>query len=311
LFGLIRTRFGVSKGKIGQSAVFFQAFLPVGGSDHVKTLVLDWRCGRFQGIFMPAHAILLLHRKTKLLSTDQPVPKIRRLTMKRVRSTFPIVLFFSLFCINASAQVEQVVSFVVTDDEILVESLDAWFATKDSNYGQTATLVSVVANGSDPSTHYLVLNYPNFAGYQAAIDGVEKSINFAKLERYVSKIATTNGESIYTQNLDNGKSEKNGDFMYVASVNLTGSDSEYVAAVKELMSSVIGKKAPGRYKMVENRAGGDSDYLVIFSAPSFAALNDYLDSHSGNKDWEIFLSKVSKISTHTGSSFLRVVKVWK
>jgi hypothetical protein len=231
--------------------------------------------------------------------------------MKRACITLPIILFFSLLCINASAQVEQVISFVVTDDATFVESLDAWFATKDSNYGQTATLMSVVANGSDPSTHYLVLNYPSFAGYQAAIDGVVKSSNFAKLERYVSKIATTNGESVYVQSVDNGKPEKNGDFMEVIGVNLTGSDSEYVAAIKELMNSAIGKKAPGRYKLVENRAGGDSDYLAILSAPSFAALNEYMDSHSGNKDWENFLSKVSKISTATGSSFLRVVKVWK
>ena len=194
--------------------------------------------------------------------------------MKRVYFTFPIILFFFLLCINASAQVEQVISYIITDDETFVESLNAWFASKDSDYGQTSILVSVVANGSDPSTHYLVLNYPKYANYQAAMDGVVKSDHFAKLERYASKIATTNGESVYVLVVDNGKSEKEGDFQYVISVNVTGSDSEFIAAYKELMNSAIGKKAPGIFKLVENRAGGDSDYLSILSAPSFASLNE-------------------------------------
>jgi hypothetical protein len=231
--------------------------------------------------------------------------------MKRTYFTFPFILFFFLFCINATAQVEQVISFVVTDDATFVESLNSWFASKDSDYGQKSILVSVVANGSDPATHYLVLNYPKYANYQASMDGIVKSDNFARLERYASKIATSNGESVYVLVVDNGKAENDGDFQYVISVNVTGSDSEFIAAYKELMNSAIGKKAPGIFKLVENRAGGDSDYLSILSAPSFASLNEYLDSYSGNKDWENFLSKVGSFSTATGSSFLRVVKVWK
>ena len=226
--------------------------------------------------------------------------------------TLSFVLFFSLCWTHATAQVEQVISFVITDEETLVESLDAWFSCDDSDYGQTAGLVSVVINGSDPSTHYLVLNYPDYASFQAANEGVGKSDEFAKLERRVSGIATSSGETMYLHVTNNGKSGKAGDYLYVVSVDISGKDSEYIAAFNELMNSAIGKKAPGEFKMVATRAGGDSDYLVIISAPSFAALNEYLDSYTDdNKDWQNFLSKVEGISVPTSSNFLRTVKIWE
>ena len=211
----------------------------------------------------------------------------------------------------AFAQVEQVLSYVVTDEATMVDSLDTWFASKDSDFGQYAFLVSTIANGSDPTTHYLVLIYPDYTSYQAALDGVIKSGEFSKLESRISKIATLNSESLYTQVLSNGKPEKAGDFIYTMNVNVTGSGLEYAAACKELMNSEIGKKAPGIFKVNAGLSGTDSSHLGILSAPSFAALNEYRDSYTGNKDWANFLSKAEKISTLTGSGFLRVVKVWK
>ncbi len=231
--------------------------------------------------------------------------------MKRSTLTFFMLLSFFLFCISASAQVEQVISYVVTDEATMVDALDTWFASKESRYGQTATLVSTVSNGSDPTTHYLVVNYPNFASYQSANEGVVRSGEFAKMERRISKIMTSSGDSLYSQVLNNGKSEKAGDYVYTVSVNVTGSEIDYAAATKELMNSDIGKKCPGVMKLMSGRSGMESSHLAVLSSPSFAALNEYLDSYTGNKDWDNFLSKVAKISTPTGTGFLRVVKIWK
>ena len=232
--------------------------------------------------------------------------------MNKKALALSFALFLFLSCMNASAQVEQVISYTVTDEDLLVESLDAWFASDDSDYGQTSALVTVVANGSDPSTHHLVINYPDFAAYQAAIEGVGKSDEFAKLERRISGIMTSTGESVYVHATDNGEPWKAGYYQYIVPVDVSGKGSVYIAAFNGLMNSEIGKKAPGEFKLVENRAGGDSDYLVILSAPSLAALNKYLDSYTDdNKDWQDFLSKVEGISAAMGTNFLRIVKVWK
>jgi hypothetical protein len=243
--------------------------------------------------------------------SNQIQSKKRRPAMKKLKYTYLVILFFFLLCVSASAQVEQLVSFTVSDEATLVESLDAWFASKDSHYGQTATLVSVIAGGSGPSTHYLVINYPDYDNYQAALDGVTKSGDFAKLERRISGIVKSNGDGVYLPVTNNDKSEKTGDFLYTVDVNVTGPDRVYIAAFNDLMNSAIGKKAPGIFKLVAKRAGGNSSHLVILSAPSFAALNKYLDSYSGDKDWASFQAKAGAISAAAGTSFLRVVKVWK
>ena len=213
--------------------------------------------------------------------------------MKRLLISLIIfgLLFVSQF---AFAQVEQVFSFVVTDETTMVESLDAWFASKDSDFGQTSFLVSTIANGNDPTTHYLVIIYPDHASYQAAMDGAVKSGDFSRLESRTSRIATLNSESLYTKVFDNGKPEKTGEFLYLMNVNVTGSGLEYAAACRELMNSEIGKKAPGIFKLNAGLSGTESSHLAILSAPSFAALNEYIDSYTGNKDWANFLSKGSR-----------------
>ncbi|MEJ2112106.1 MAG: hypothetical protein P8Z37_19820 [Acidobacteriota bacterium] len=231
--------------------------------------------------------------------------------MKRLSFTILLLLFFSVMCISASAQVEQQVAFIVTDEAALIEILDDWFASKDSDYAQTATLVAAVADGSNPATHYLILNYPSFSKYEAAIDGIAKSHDFAILERQISGIATNNGDSVYVHRADNGKSEKAGDFVWTTGGNLTGDEAVFVAAYTDLLKSDLGKKAPGMVKLVANRAGGDTTHLAILTAPTLAALNEYLDMHAGNKDWETFLSKAGDMIQSSGSSFLRIVKVWK
>ena len=232
--------------------------------------------------------------------------------MKKKTLILSSVLLFSLFCTRATAQVEHVYSITATDEKTVIEAFDAWFSTEDSDYGQTAALISVVANGSEPSTHYLVLNYPDYASCQAAIEGVGKSGEFAKMQLRTSEISTSDGESVYLHVTNNGKSGKAGDYLYVVGVDVSGKDSVYIAAFNELMNSAIGKKAPGEFKLVATRAGGDSDYLVIISAPSFEALNKYLDSYTDDeKDWQNFLSKAEAISVATSSSFLRTIKIWE
>jgi hypothetical protein len=190
--------------------------------------------------------------------------------MKRPTLTFFLLLTFFLFCISASAQVEQVIAYVVTDEATMIDALDTWFASKESRYNQTATLVSTVANGSDPPTHYRGVNYPSFASYQAAYEGVVQSGEFAKLERRISKIMTSSGDSLYSQVLSNGKSEKAGDYIYTISVNVTGSAIEYAAAMKELMNSEIGKKCR-MMKLMSAAPATESSHLGSPFGPIFCS----------------------------------------
>ena len=52
--------------------------------------------------------------------------------MDRKVFTLLLVFLFSLFCVNATAQVEYVFSNIVADNAIFIEALDGWFASDDS-----------------------------------------------------------------------------------------------------------------------------------------------------------------------------------
>ena len=223
----------------------------------------------------------------------------------------PVVILTLLFAINANAQVEYVSGMIVTDEATLIQAADAWLSSRDAKEGQTTTLLSNMFNGASNETHTYVLNFPDYAALQRHMDKTETSPAFAKYVAIENLVSKGVSESLYLHATDNGKEWKAGDYLFVVGINVNGPGPDYVAAMKELINSSLGKKAPGMMRLVAGRAGNDSSHALIISAPSFASLNEYLDSIPGNSDFEAFLSKVGDISTVTGTSMYRVVKVWK
>lgn len=232
--------------------------------------------------------------------------------MNRKALALSFVLFISLFCMNATAQVEQVYASIVNDEAAFVEELDAWFTSPDAKNPRTASLLRVVVNGDSEITHNLVLDYADYDSWDASMDAAYKSSNFAKAQRRISGFTTGNIESLYLRVTDNGKSWKEGDYIFTISVEVsTGADEAYVKAISEYMNTNLAKKAPGLIRLLASRAGVDNTHLLIFTAPTFAAVNKFLDAHSGSKEMEDFMSKVGKISNPTDRSIHRVIKVWK
>jgi hypothetical protein len=221
-------------------------------------------------------------------------------------------LFLCVFCTSATAQVEQVYSNIVTDETAFVEELDAWFKSPDVKNPQTISLLRTVVNGESAITHNLVLDYADYDKWDASMDAAYKSNDFAKMQRRLSGVATGNIEALYLLVTDNGRSAEEGDYIFVVAVEVaTGGDEAYVAAINEYMNTDLAKKAPGFIRLLACRAGADYTHLVIFSAPTFAAVNKFLDAHSGSKEMEDFVSKVEGISNATGTSIHKVIKVWK
>ena len=232
--------------------------------------------------------------------------------MNRRALALAFALFFSLFCMNATAQVEQVFSSTVNDEAALVEEMNAWLSSNDAKDGQTTTLLANVVNGDDSSTHYVVLDFPDYAKWQTHMDRTAKSGDFAKYQRRTSPLESGTGEGLYLRVTDNGKSWNAGDYLFVISVRVnTEAGKAYIAAFNEYVNSGLGKKAPGLIRLLAVRAGADNTHTVIISASTFVALNKFLDDNSGSAEMSVFLQKVGAISAPTGSSILRVVKVWK
>jgi hypothetical protein len=67
----------------------------------------------------------------------------------------------------------------------------------------------------------------------------------------------------------------------------------------------------GSVIVAHHRFGDHLYHSVLISAPTFAALNEYLDAHSENSAFAEFQAKVSEISDSGSTSILQVVKIWK
>ena len=213
---------------------------------------------------------------------------------------------------TASAQVEYVTSMTVSDEAALIRGADAWLTSRDAKDGQTTTLLANMINGSAENTHIYVLDFPDYAALEKHFDRTATSADFARYLTIENAVSSGASESLYLHATDNGKSWKEGDYLYVININVTaGQGPAYIAAVKDLINSNMGKKAPGLLRLVASRAGGDTSHAILISAPSFVSLNKYLDSFAGEPATDAFISKVKDISTVAGTSIYRVVKMWK
>ena len=75
-----------------------------------------------------------------------------------------------------------------------------------------------------------------------------------------------------------------------------------------------GRKAPGETRLQEKRAGigpRGFTHLVVITAPSFVALNEYLDTLHASDDYAAFAKEVASISSLEGTAFYKRVKTWR
>ena len=230
--------------------------------------------------------------------------------MNKKALALSVGLFLSLFCIRAAAQVEQTYGDVVADEAAYVEELNAYFMSAEAKNPRMSSVLRNVANGTDPTTHIIILEYADYAGWEVSMDAAYKSKDFAKMQRRAAAVAKGNSETLYLRVADNGKSWKESDYIFAMGVDVS-EDEAFVKAVKEYMNSGLGKKAPGALRLLDARAGSDSGYVMAFSAPTFVAGNKFLDEHAGSKDMEDLIAKIGKISKPTGSSIYKVIKIWK
>ena len=232
--------------------------------------------------------------------------------MKRKVFTLLPVLFFSLCCVHATAQVEYVYSSIVSDEATFVEAVDDWYTSRDSRAGQTETLLQSVVNGDDTNTHLIIIDFPDYASFESIMDRLPTSDDFAKLQRRTEAISTSVWEGISVRVMDNGKTWKPGDYLWALGIQVSRGENEaYVAAAEEYMNSKTVKQAPGLFRLVAPRAGSADSYVVLISAPTFVALNEFYDASGESEDYAKFMSKVKNISIASDPDIYRIVKVWK
>ena len=207
---------------------------------------------------------------------------------------------------------ENVISLVVDDQAAQVEIMDAWLATDDSDAGQTVTLLANLFDGDAPATHTIVADFPDYESWEELDGRRAGSAAWAQQTRASAGISSIVGSSLMLRVTDNGESWSAGDFLAVVPVTVSGRSgvATYVAAFQEMIDSDMGEEAPGLIRLVASRAGGETSHIALITAPTFVALNEYMDSFGEREGYQTFVSGVDGLSRVVGGQVLRIVKVW-
>ncbi len=205
---------------------------------------------------------------------------------------------------------ETYVGFTAKSDTGVVAAIDQFFTTSDSK-GYDVFLVEAIMSGDNPATHFVVARYADYAAYDGLVGQRPTSLAWQNLvQGFLSSASPiTDGMGIVVTEHGEGWPERDD---YVTVFNLNVRDAEkYVKAFNEMLNSDTGKAAPGSTLLMSVRfAGASPTHYVVMSAPSFAALNNYLDTMFASDDYADFIDDVGDIREVVGTAIYRKVKTW-
>ena len=225
---------------------------------------------------------------------------------------FPAVLLLFVFQGTSAlaGPFEIYVGFIAKSDPGVVAAIDQFFTTDDSK-GYDVFLVEAVMSGDNPATHFVVARYDDYAAYDDLVGQRPTSLAWQNLiQGFLSSASpTTDGMGIVVVEHGEGWPERD---EYVTVFNLNVRDAgKYVTAFNEMLNSDTGKAAPGSTLLMSVRfAGAAPTHYVVMSAPSFAALNNYIDTMFASDDYADFIDEVEDIRDVVGTAIYRKVKTW-
>ena len=231
-----------------------------------------------------------------------------------LKKTLVIPAVLSLFVLQGTSALagpfETYVGFTAKSDTGVVAAIDQFFTTDDSK-GYDVFLVEAVMSGDNPATHFVVARYDDYAAYDDLVNQRPTSLAWQNLvQRYLaSATPLANGMGIVVAEHGEGWPERD---EYVTVFNLNVRDAgKYVTAFNEMLDSDTGKAAPGSTQLMSVRfAGAAPTHYVVMSAPSFAALNNYIDTMFASDDYADFIDEVEDIRDVVGTAIYRKVKTW-
>ena len=223
---------------------------------------------------------------------------------------FLVAVFLTGMSNVASAQVLQVVGCEVENPDEFSAMINRLYDAMSGGYRPTVTLVQNTINGPSDQTHTVLVEHPDYEGYQAWSERLGQTpaaqLIFAGSEH--NQECGNQGLSIEIASWG----DRDAEWGYNAVFPITTSDADaYAAALADLSTSDTGENAPGATILYESRAGSTSTHVVALLAPDFATLNNYLDTLFESDDFEDFIDEVAEIRSLGLRTQNRRVRTWE
>ena len=200
---------------------------------------------------------------------------------------------------NVAAEVLTYTSCTVKDPTSFVTALSSFYdemRAVPATDRPSAAILQSLWNGPNPTTHSITASYSDYAALEASTARIAANPGgLATFSRTMAAVATCSAEGLLIRRGVWG--DEDADWEFLALYPLTVSDvGAYVKAFDKFANSQTGKAAPGPVILWENRAGAQGyTHLVVFTAPSLAILNTFLDSLLASKDYAGFAADVKSI----------------
>jgi hypothetical protein len=215
-----------------------------------------------------------------------------------------------LTCVSGTVSadpVDRYVSFNVHNPSAFVAGFNA-FRESGIMDGTTASLWGAMFDGSNPTTHVLVVSYDDYAELQNTDNRVRPSREWSDYLNAIEGTSDVTAIAMGIQRLAVGSDwHEHGAAMVF---NMTVRDAaSYATEFAKLIDSMDN---PGSARLIEIRAGGEgATHLALITAPDFVLLNTYVDELFSSDAYRNFARKVGDIRRINTTSIYRRVASWE
>ena len=203
---------------------------------------------------------------------------------------------------SGAAQVMGYTSCTVEDPSSFVAAITTfWDAMShvDASNRPTAMINQTLWNGGAPGTHSIAAHYADYAAWEDSRARIgANAAAWTRLGNSISAVAECPFEALFVRLGSWGTTDA--DWEYYAVYGLRISDIRaYMEAFAEFAESDTMNAAPGPVELWQHRAGAAQGptHFVNFHAPSFSALNAFIDSLGQSEDYADFVDEVESIRT--------------
>jgi len=227
-----------------------------------------------------------------------------------IRKMLPGVAAAACLSLGAAAAADPLVAAIgleVDNPSIFVPALDRLQKSDDVGGTKLGLWVPEFSSGSG-ANHVVVVEYEDYADYEARSARRLASRDWQTFIGTVSDASRLVNSLLMVQRMAAGEGWRNhgASAVYMMSVS---DPVKYAQA----FDRVIGAQGhPGSVRLLEVRAGsqGGVSHVVVFTAPGFAALNEYLDKLLASEDYRRFADQVRSIRTINAVSQYRRIQSW-
>lgn len=226
-----------------------------------------------------------------------------------MRKALPGVAAAACLSLGAAASADPLIAAIgleVDNPSAFVPALDQLQKSDDVRGTKLGLWVPEFSGGSSVN-HVVVVEYEDYADYEERSARRLASRDWQTFIGTVSESRRLVNSSLMIQRMAAGEGWRNhgASAVYMMSVS---DPVKYAQAFDRLIGA---QGHPGSVRLLEVRAGSQgASHVVVFTAPGFAALNEYLDKLLASEDYRRFADQVRSIRTMNAVSQYRRIRSW-